>query len=69
MDKIKQWYLSHTQLTHALAIIGMGVVAAYNGYPPFHDLVQQVYSHVPVGGKTLVATVSWVYVWYRNGQK
>jgi hypothetical protein len=64
-----EWYQKHTQVTHAVAVVGLGLVAAYNGYPPFHDLVQQVYGHVPVWGKTLIATAGWLYTWYRSGVK
>ncbi len=64
-----QWYEKHTQVTHFVALVVAGLVAAYNGYPPFHALVQQEYGHVPVWAKTLIATVGWLYTWYRSGVK
>lgn len=68
-EKIKAWYAAHTEISHAIFVAGTAAVAAYNGYPPFHDLVQQAYSHVPVSVKVLVATGSWGYTWYHSGRK
>lgn len=69
MDKLKQWYQSHTQLTHYLAAAFTFLIAAFYQVPQFHDLVIQVYGHFPVWGKQLVVTAIALYGFYRNGQK
>jgi hypothetical protein len=68
MDKIKQWYEAHTNLTHFLAAAITFLVGAFYQVPQFHDSVMQLYGHFPNWGKQLVVTLVALYGFYRNGQ-
>lgn len=68
MNKLKLWYTSHSEITHYLA---MGIVFLFGAYyqvPQFHDLVTQVYMHLPNWVKQIVVTGIALYGWYRKSQ-
>ena len=69
MDTLKKWMDNKTQITHYVAAIGTALTAAYVGYTPFRDLVNQEYALIPTNIKVLIGTVGFLYAWYHNGQK
>jgi hypothetical protein len=69
MDPLKSWMDTHTQATHWIAFVGTGLVAAYLGYSPFHELVNHGYAAIPPAARTLLGTAGFLVAWYRNGQK
>lgn len=68
MDKLKQWLAAHSITTHSIAIGIAALMTAYEDVPVFHDYVQSIYVHLPMGTHNLLTAAIALYAWYRKGQ-
>jgi hypothetical protein len=46
-----------------------GLILLYRSNAEFHGLVSNLLAHLPQWAITLISAATWLYSWYRNGQK
>jgi hypothetical protein len=66
-QKIQDWMKSHNVTTHTLAVAIAGTITLYEQVPAFHDLVGQIYTHIPTGLHSVITAGLAVYAFYRRG--
>ena len=68
MQKIANWIKSYNASTHCIALTAVGLVAAYKGYPPFHNMVTGIYTGLPQWAQVMIGTGGFLYALYKTGQ-
>lgn len=67
MNKLWNWFITHNQSTHTLAVVALALAAAYAGYAPFHSLVMKYFDMLPMDVQTLVMTGFFIAALYKSG--
>jgi len=66
MNWLKQFYTSHTNISHTVMAIVLVLIGAYSQVPQFHDLVNYYFGLCPQSVKQLIISVIAVIAWYKN---
>ena len=64
VQTMMNWWQSKNA-SHALATVLGLFVAAYLGYPPFHDLVMSLYKQLPGAVETLIGAAIFLILAYK----
>lgn len=67
LSKVWNWLKQYNASTHALAIVGLALPMAYEGYAPFHALVTDAYNLMPGWLQALIGTGIYLFTLYKTG--
>ena len=65
-DAIQKWFVSKGGVSHVIAVLYLGVVAAYAAVPAFSALLNSIYALMPAWAHEVLLAAIGVIAWYKQ---